>query len=76
MNLTTQQNEIIESIPKYKNIKINAFAGTGKTTTLKLIANKYKEKKILYLAFNSSIKNEASKIFPSNSFIKTTHGLA
>jgi len=76
MNLTKQQNEIIEAIPKYKNIKINAFAGTGKTTTLKLIANKYKEKKILYLAFNSSIKNEASKIFPSNSFVKTTHGLA
>lgn len=76
MNLTKQQNEIIEAIPKYKNIKINAFAGTGKTTTLKLIANKYKEKRVLYLAFNSSIKNEASKIFPSNTFIKTTHGLA
>lgn len=76
MNLTKQQNEIIQSIPKYKHIKINAFAGTGKTTTLKLIANKYKEKKILYLAFNSSIKNEASKIFPSNTFVKTNHGLA
>ena len=76
MNLTTQQNEIIEAIPKYKNIKINAFAGTGKTTTLKLIANKFREKNILYLAFNSSIKSEASKIFPSNTHVKTTHGLA
>lgn len=76
MNLTIQQKEIIESVKRYKNIKINAFAGTGKTTTLKLIANEYKNMKILYLAFNSAIKNEASAIFPNNTNIKTTHGLA
>ena len=76
MNLTNQQKEILESVKKYRNIKINAFAGTGKTTTLKLIANEYREKKILYLAFNSAIKNEASSLFPSNTNIKTTHGLA
>ena len=76
MNLTKQQTEILESVQKYKSIKINAFAGTGKTTTLKLISQKYSEKKILYLAFNSAIKNEASSIFPNNTFVKTTHGLA
>jgi superfamily I DNA/RNA helicase len=76
MNLTKQQKEILESVQKYKSIKINAFAGTGKTTTLKLISDTYKEKKILYLAFNSAIKNEASSIFPNNTYVKTTHGLA
>lgn len=76
MNITDQQKEILESVQKYKSIKINAFAGTGKTTTLKLISDTYKEKKILYLAFNSAIKNEASSIFPNNTYIKTTHGLA
>jgi len=76
MNLTTQQKEILESVQKYKSVKINAFAGTGKTTTLKLISQQYKEKKILYLAFNSAIKNEASGIFPNNTHVKTTHGLA
>ncbi|RLA81991.1 MAG: hypothetical protein DRG78_08315 [Epsilonproteobacteria bacterium] len=76
MNLTKQQEEILESVKKYKSIKINAFAGTGKTTTLKIIANKYPDKKILYLAFNSAIKNEATGIFPSNTSVKTTHGLA
>lgn len=76
MKITKQQQEILKAIQKYKNIKINAFAGTGKTTTLKLIANEYANKKILYLAFNSSIKNEASSIFPNNTSIKTTHGLA
>lgn len=76
MNITQQQKDILESIKKYKNIKINAFAGTGKTTTLKLISETYERKKILYLAFNSAIKNEAMGIFPVNTSVKTTHGLA
>ena len=76
MKITKEQEDILNSVKKYKNIKINAFAGTGKTSTLKLIANTHENKKILYLAFNSAIKNEASKIFPSNTFVKTTHGLA
>jgi len=76
METTNQQKEILESVKKYKTIKINAFAGTGKTSTLQLIANSYKDKRILYLAFNTSIKNEASTKFESNVFVKTTHGLA
>ncbi|MEA3498713.1 MAG: UvrD-helicase domain-containing protein, partial [Campylobacterota bacterium] len=76
MKPTQQQNDILEAVKKYKSIKINAFAGTGKTSTLQLIANEYKTKKILYLAFNSSIKNEATGLFPNNTSVKTTHGLA
>lgn len=76
MNLTKEQKEIVKAVSKYKNIKINAFAGTGKTTTLRYIADEYRDKKILYLAFNSAIKNEASSTFPQNTFVKTTHGLA
>ncbi len=75
-NQTAQQIEILESVKRYKNIKINAFAGTGKTTTLRLVAQKYEHHKILYLAFNSAIKNEASTLFPNNTSVKTTHGLA
>ena len=75
-NPTSQQKEILESVTRYKNIKINAFAGTGKTSTLRLVAQKYHQHKILYLAFNSAIKNEASTLFPSNTSVKTTHGLA
>ena len=76
METTQQQNEILESVQKYRTIKINAFAGSGKTTILKLISEKYPNKKILYLAFNSAIKNEATGLFPNNTFVKTTHGLA
>ena len=76
MKPTQQQNDILEAVKQYRSIKINAFAGTGKTSTLQLIANQYKTKKILYLAFNSSIKNEATGKFANNTSVKTTHGLA
>ncbi len=33
-------------------VKINAFAGSGKTTMLRLLAQAFPEKKLLYLAFN------------------------
>ena len=76
MNTTPQQQAILEAVQNHRNIKINAFAGTGKTTTLRLIAQTYQAKKILYLAFNTAIKNEATGLFPSNTSVKTTHGLA
>ncbi|MEA3316193.1 MAG: UvrD-helicase domain-containing protein [Campylobacterota bacterium] len=76
MKPTQQQIEILDAIREFENIKINAFAGTGKTTTLKLISDSFPKIKILYLAFNTGIKNEAISIFPQNTTIKTTHGLA
>ena len=76
MKLTKEQKEILEAVKKHRSIKINAFAGTGKTTSLNLVAKEFSDKKILYLAFNSAIKNEASAIFPNNTYVKTTHGLA
>ena len=56
MVLSAQQEEIIE-ISKNLNdneiLKINAFAGTGKTTTLIQITTAIYDKNFLYLAFNS-----------------------
>lgn len=76
MKLTSEQKKIIESVENYKIIKINAFAGSGKTTTLKFLADHYISKRILYIAFNSAVKKESADIFPKNVFVKTTHGLA
>ena len=77
MFLTNEQKAIIEEVKKgTKQIKINAFAGTGKTTVLVEIAKANTDKKILYLAFNRSIANEAKKKFPKNTHIYTTHALA
>ncbi len=56
-------------------MKINAFAGSGKTTTLKLLAGST-EQSCLYLAFNRAAKNDAEGKFPRNVQCMTVHGLA
>ncbi|MBB5058848.1 superfamily I DNA/RNA helicase [Granulicella aggregans] len=57
------------------NLRIDAFAGTGKTTTLRLLAES-KPYRALYLAFNRSIAIEAQQSFPSHVKCATTHSVA
>lgn len=78
MELTKEQYDIINS---EGNIKINAVAGSGKTTTIIEYANaRPKTSKILYLAFNKSVKLEATKKFAEkglyNVDVETAHSLA
>jgi hypothetical protein len=78
MQLTKEQSSIIQS---EGNIKINAVAGSGKTTTLISYAeSRPKSSRILYLAFNKSVKLEATKKFKSkklhNVDVQTAHSLA
>ncbi len=78
MELTKEQHAIINSTG---NIKINAVAGSGKTTTVIEYAKaRPKESKILYLAFNKSVKLEAAKKFAdkglNNVKVETAHSLA
>ena len=78
MELTQEQHNIINS---KGNIKINAVAGSGKTTTIIEYAKaRPKTAKILYLAFNRSVKLEAQKKFIekglSNVKVETAHSLA
>lgn len=79
MILTSEQIEIVETVKQMcanEILKINAFAGTGKTSTLIAIAKAMPNKRFLYLAFNNSIVEESRKKFPSNVTILTTHSLA
>lgn len=55
---------------------VNAFAGTGKTSTLVRFAEANPECKILYLAYNRAVRDEAERKFPSNVECKTSHQLA
>lgn len=77
MTLTNEQNEIINS--KDKSFKINAVAGSGKTTTLLEYA-KNSHLKILYLAYNKSLQVEIQEKLKnyklSNMFVSTIHSLA
>jgi len=75
--LTDEQERIINKLDGLNNhLAINAYAGAGKTTTLELMAKAYPDKKFLYLAYNANIREEASKRFPDNVDVYTTHGLA
>lgn len=78
MQLTPEQEAIIRSTG---NIKINAVAGSGKTTTIIEYAKaKPSNSKILYIAFNRSVKLEAAKRFLdlglTNVRAETAHSLA
>jgi len=77
MKPTHEQSLIMNALPKLRNcMKINAFAGTGKTSTLVHLADAFPECKFLYLAFNKAISDEAKLRFPINTVAKTTHALA
>ena len=73
---TKKQEEIIKALPNNKVLKINAFAGTGKTSTLQMLTNYYATKRFLYLAYNKSMELEAKKKFGRNVEVKTVHALA
>jgi len=78
--LTQEQEEIVKV--DFKNIKIllvNAYAGTGKTSTLVDFCEVRKGRKILYMAYNNSMAKEAKikfKHLSSYVVVKTTHSLA
>jgi F-box protein, helicase, 18 len=76
-SFTDEQIKIIEA--NFEEIlAVNAYAGTGKTYTLVGFSQLRSDKKILYLAYNKSIKKEAEHKFKNlpNVTVKTTHGLA
>ncbi len=78
MELTAAQVHIIESVG---DIRINAIAGSGKTSTLiEYARTRPAGSRILYLAFNRSVKEEARKKFAqmglSQVRVETAHSLA
>ncbi len=78
MELTEEQKAIINSTG---NVKINAVAGSGKTTTVVEFAKaRAARAPALYLAFNKSVRMEAARKFEecglSNVKVDTAHSLA
>jgi len=76
MSPTDEQALIIEAAMGTSDISIEALAGTGKTTTLKMLASEKKNQRGTYVAFNKSIVDEAKSKFPSSVICSTAHGLA
>lgn len=75
-NLTNEQREVVGALDHRERIKVYALAGTGKTSTLRAIAELHPARKMLYLAFNKAIADEARGKFPPNVEVRTVHSLA
>jgi len=78
MKLTAEQEAIIASD---SDLIVNAVAGSGKTTTIiEYARTRPKSARILYLAFNKTVKSEASQKFREkgllNVQVDTAHSLA
>lgn len=74
--LTQEQKEIIFS--DNDRIKVEALAGSGKSNTLYYYCKERPNKKILYIVYNRSMREESEHTFGKlpNVTIKTVHGLA
>ena len=74
MKATDEQQAILKAAGRV--VRINARAGTGKTTTLKMLAEQHRDQRILYLVFNRKAREEAQATFPANVDALTVHALA
>lgn len=72
---TPEQTAAVDLACKGGHLAIEALAGTGKTSTLKLIAEAL-DGRGTYLAFNKAIVTEAQAKFPGTVACSTAHSLA
>lgn len=75
MKPTFEQQAIIDAAKSPASLMVNALAGTGKTTTLTMLAKALPPTPSLALAFNKKIRDELEKRFPSNFTVMTMNGL-
>jgi len=73
---TDEQQAIIRAYEKRQNLVVNAYAGTGKTTMLRMLAQADPRRRFVYVAYNAAAKREAADSFPVNARCYTSHGLA
>ncbi|WP_322095094.1 UvrD-helicase domain-containing protein [Paraburkholderia bannensis] len=73
---TAEQTIALEAARRGCNLKIKAYAGAGKTSTLGLIAQGLEGRRGLYLAFNRAIADAAARRFPAHVASRTMHAHA
>lgn len=73
---TQEQQDIIGAFGTGDPVTIVAAAGSGKTTSLRMLAQAAGTRRGLYVAYNRAIADDASQSFPSGTLCKTAHALA
>lgn len=76
MKPTQEQAAIVTAAKTGAHLVVEAGAGTGKTSTLKLLARAKPNDKGVYVAYNRSIAVDAQRSFPTTVVCKTAHALA
>lgn len=71
---TEEQFAIERAFGENRFVTIQAKSGSGKTSTLYMLANGT-DKSILYLAFNKSMAEEARRKMPNNVECRTLHSI-
>jgi len=73
---TAEQEAVVMAARSSDDLKVKAYAGAGKTSTLRLVAHQLTGRRGSYLAFNKEIANSARRGFPANVTARTVHSLA
>jgi hypothetical protein len=76
MRPTDQQEHVLDLVREGGDIAVEAGAGCGKTTTLRMIAETKRRSRGRYTAFNKSLVTDAQGKFPSNVRVTTVHAMA
>lgn len=73
---TDEQVAILEAFRTGGDMVVEAGAGTGKSATLRLLAESDPHVRFQYTAFNKAIVTEATERMPANTTCNTVHSLA
>jgi superfamily I DNA/RNA helicase len=73
---TQEQQAIVDAFADERPLVVNAGAGTGKTSTLRMLADSQPDRTCLYIAYNRAIADDSRGKFPSNTYCATAHSLA
>jgi|GEM_PF-623641 len=73
---TAEQQAILDAYATGGSLRIEAGAGTGKTSTLKLMANAQPGRRMLYLVYNAAAAKDARQSMPKNVDACTAHAFA
>jgi UvrD-like helicase family protein len=73
---TAEQEAILDAYLTGEPLVVEALAGTGKTSTLRMLASATPNRGALYVAYNKAIQVDAERSFPANTLCRTAHSLA
>lgn len=73
---TWEQMKVLDEGRTGSDMVIEAGAGTGKTSTLLMLANDNDHRRGVYLAYNAATAREARNRFPASVECKTAHAIA